>query len=51
VTGSAGGRTMFEELGFSYIGPIDGHDVEMLVSTLESLKHISGPRFLHIVTN
>ena len=42
--------TLFEELGFNYIGPIDGHDVEMLVSTLENLKHISGPRFLHIVT-
>lgn len=42
--------TLFEELGFNYIGPIDGHDVEMLVSTLENLKHISGPRFLHVVT-
>ncbi len=42
--------TLFEELGFNYIGPIDGHDVEMLVSTLENLKHINGPRFLHIVT-
>ena len=42
--------TLFEELGFNYIGPIDGHDVDMLVETLESLKHISGPRFLHIVT-
>jgi 1-deoxy-D-xylulose-5-phosphate synthase len=42
--------TLFEELGFNYIGPIDGHDVDMLVDTLESLKHISGPRFLHIVT-
>ncbi len=42
--------TLFEELGFNYIGPIDGHDVEVLVSTLENLKHISGPRFLHIVT-
>jgi 1-deoxy-D-xylulose-5-phosphate synthase len=42
--------TLFEELGFNYIGPIDGHDVDMLVSTLENLKHISGPRFLHIVT-
>lgn len=42
--------TLFEELGFNYIGPIDGHDIDMLVSTLESLKHISGPRFLHIVT-
>jgi len=42
--------TLFEELGFNYIGPIDGHDVDMLVSTLDSLKHIQGPRFLHIVT-
>ena len=42
--------TLFEELGFNYIGPIDGHDMEMLVSTLENLKAISGPRFLHIVT-
>ncbi len=42
--------TLFEELGFNYIGPIDGHDMDMLVSTLENLKHISGPRFLHIVT-
>jgi 1-deoxy-D-xylulose-5-phosphate synthase len=42
--------TLFEELGFNYIGPIDGHDVDMLVSTLENLKAISGPRFLHIVT-
>ena len=41
--------TLFEELGFNYIGPIDGHDIEMLVSTLENLKHINGPRFLHIV--
>jgi 1-deoxy-D-xylulose-5-phosphate synthase len=42
--------TLFEELGFNYIGPIDGHDMEMLVSTLENLKEITGPRFLHIVT-
>ena len=42
--------TLFEELGFNYIGPIDGHDLDMLVSTLENLKQISGPRFLHIVT-
>jgi 1-deoxy-D-xylulose-5-phosphate synthase len=42
--------TLFEELGFNYIGPIDGHDMEMLVSTLENLKEINGPRFLHIVT-
>ncbi len=42
--------TLFEELGFNYIGPIDGHDINMLMSTLENLKAISGPRFLHIVT-
>lgn len=42
--------TLFEELGFNYIGPIDGHDINMLVSTLENLKNIQGPRFLHIVT-
>ena len=42
--------TLFEELGFNYIGPIDGHDIEMLVPTLRNLKNISGPRFLHIVT-
>ncbi|MDO9167664.1 MAG: 1-deoxy-D-xylulose-5-phosphate synthase [Methylobacter sp.] len=42
--------TLFEELGFNYIGPIDGHDIDMLVATLENLKDISGPRFLHIVT-
>ncbi len=42
--------TLFEELGFNYIGPIDGHDLDMLVSTLENLKDIAGPRFLHIVT-
>ncbi len=42
--------TLFEELGFNYIGPIDGHDIDMLVSTLENLKNLSGPLFLHIVT-
>ena len=42
--------TLFEELGFNYIGPIDGHDLDVLVETLENLKHISGSRFLHIVT-
>ena len=42
--------TLFEELGFNYFGPIDGHDVDMLVETLENLKELSGPVFLHIVT-
>ncbi len=42
--------TLFEELGFNYIGPIDGHDVDMLVETLQKLRQLSGPVFLHIVT-
>lgn len=42
--------TLFEELGFYYIGPIDGHDIDTLVKTLQNLKDIEGPKFLHIVT-
>jgi 1-deoxy-D-xylulose-5-phosphate synthase len=42
--------TLFEELGFNYIGPIDGHDIDVLVPTLENLKAMPGPRLLHIVT-
>ena len=42
--------TMFEELGFNYIGPIDGHDLDQLIDTLTELKNLSGPQFLHIVT-
>ena len=42
--------TLFEELGFNYFGPIDGHDVELLVSTLENLRDLTGPVFLHVVT-
>ena len=42
--------TLFEELGFNYMGPIDGHDLPGLVATLENLKAIKGPRFLHVVT-
>jgi 1-deoxy-D-xylulose-5-phosphate synthase len=42
--------TLFEELGFNYIGPIDGHDVDTLVTTLQNLKNLSGPQFLHIFT-
>lgn len=41
---------MFEELGFNYYGPINGHDIEELVNTLENLKKLPGPRFLHVVT-
>ncbi len=42
--------TLFEELGFNYIGPIDGHDLESLVPTLQNLKRLDGPQFLHIIT-
>lgn len=42
--------TLFEELGFNYIGPIDGHDLPMLVQTLQNMKEMDGPRFLHVVT-
>jgi len=42
--------TLFEELGFNYIGPIDGHDINTLVKTLRNLNKLKGPRFLHIVT-
>lgn len=42
--------TLFEELGFEYYGPIDGHDVLSLVEVLENLKKIKGPKFLHILT-
>jgi len=42
--------TLFEELGFDYYGPIDGHDVDTLLKTLRNLKALKGPRFLHVVT-
>ncbi len=42
--------TLFEELGLNYIGPIDGHDLESLVPTLQNLKHLKGPQFLHVIT-
>ena len=42
--------TIFEELGFNYIGPIDGHDVDTLVETLNNMKHLRGPQLLHVVT-
>ncbi len=42
--------TLFEKFGFNYIGPIDGHDLDALVPTLENLKHLEGPQFLHVVT-
>jgi len=42
--------TLFEEFGFNYIGPIDGHDVDLLVKTLANLRKLDGPQFLHVVT-
>jgi 1-deoxy-D-xylulose-5-phosphate synthase len=42
--------TLFEELGFNYIGPMDGHDIESLVATLRNMKAMPGPRLLHVVT-
>ncbi|OIR04612.1 1-deoxy-D-xylulose-5-phosphate synthase [mine drainage metagenome] len=42
--------TLFEEFGFNYIGPIDGHDLDTLIDTLQNIKQLKGPQFLHIVT-
>jgi 1-deoxy-D-xylulose-5-phosphate synthase len=51
VKGMVAPGTLFEELGFNYIGPIDGHDLDILVTTLRNLRALPpGPRFLHVVT-
>ncbi len=42
--------TMFEEMGFNYIGPIDGHDLKALVAALTNIRKLNGPQFLHVVT-
>jgi len=42
--------TMFEQFGFNYIGPIDGHDLDSLIPTLQNIKQLKGPQFLHVVT-
>ncbi len=42
--------TLFEEFGFNYIGPIDGHDLDVLVTTLNNIRQLEGPQFLHVVT-
>ena len=42
--------TLFEELGFNYVGPLDGHDLPLLLRTLENLREMRGPRLLHVVT-
>ena len=42
--------TLFEEFGFNYLGPIDGHDLDVLIDTLSNIKYLEGPQFLHIAT-
>ena len=43
-------KALFEEFGFNYIGPIDGHDLDALIPTLANIKKLKGPQFLHVVT-
>src|ERR671939_264131 len=50
VKGMVTPSTLFEEFGFNYIGPIDGHDLDALVPTLANIKKLKGPQFLHVVT-
>lgn len=50
VKGMVTPGTLFEEFGFNYIGPIDGHDLDILYATLNNIKQLEGPQFLHIVT-
>jgi 1-deoxy-D-xylulose-5-phosphate synthase len=50
VKGMVTGGILFEEFGFNYIGPIDGHDLDVLVSTLSNIRKLDGPQFLHVVT-
>ncbi len=50
VKGMVTPGTLFEEFGFNYIGPIDGHDLDVLLDTLSNIRDLEGPQFLHIVT-
>jgi 1-deoxy-D-xylulose-5-phosphate synthase len=50
VKGMVTPSTLFEEFGFNYIGPIDGHDLDALLPTLANIKKLQGPQFLHVVT-
>ena len=50
VKGMVTPGTMFEEFGFNYIGPIDGHDLDALIPTLKNISQLKGPQFLHVVT-
>ncbi|HEX5093346.1 MAG TPA: 1-deoxy-D-xylulose-5-phosphate synthase [Burkholderiales bacterium] len=50
VKGMVTPSTLFEEFGFNYIGPIDGHDLDTVIATLTNIRKLSGPQFLHVVT-
>ncbi|MDD5384323.1 MAG: 1-deoxy-D-xylulose-5-phosphate synthase [Gallionella sp.] len=50
VKGMVTPGTLFEEFGFNYIGPVDGHDLDVLLDTLGNIRQLSGPQFLHVVT-
>ncbi|MDO8350022.1 MAG: 1-deoxy-D-xylulose-5-phosphate synthase [Gallionella sp.] len=50
VKGMVTPSTMFEEFGFNYIGPVDGHDLDALLDTLGNIRELEGPQFLHVVT-
>jgi 1-deoxy-D-xylulose-5-phosphate synthase len=50
VKGMIAPGTLFEEFGFHYYGPIDGHDLDALIPTLQNLRAIKGPKFLHVIT-
>ncbi len=50
VKGMVTPGTLFEEFGFNYLGPIDGHDLDALIPTLANIRKLSGPQFLHVVT-
>src|SRR5687768_15716326 len=50
VKGMVTPSTLFEEFGFNYIGPIDGHDLDALIPTLQNIKKLQGPQFLHVIT-
>ena len=50
VKGMVTPSTLFEEFGFNYLGPIDGHDLDALIPTLANIKKLKGPQFLHVIT-
>ena len=50
VKGMVTPGTLFEEFGFNYIGPIDGHDINVLIDTLTNIRQLKGPQFLHVIT-